>query len=239
MCSCKIIRRGEEGHAPYTLLPLGGELAGPIADQFRPVTLGGEEPEPALNAAETEPAEAAPPVCIPEEEAHRLIREARAEGYRQGKEEAEAAFATVTETMGKALAALGSLRAQLMHEAEEDLLKLSVLVARKVMLREFACDPGIMVGLVQSALEVASEGGAVLVRLNPDEYQVLIDCREFQELLQANPSITLKPDPAVGRAGCLVETMRGNIDAGVDAQLDEILRRLCEERTARREDVDG
>lgn len=235
MCSSKIIRKGEDTHFPYTLMPLGGAVAAP-AVPFRAISLAGEELEAAEAEAEGEPAELAAPPCILEEEAHRLIREARAEGYREGKAEAEARFATVSETLGQALVAVGSLRAQLMHETEEDLLRLSVLIARKVMLREFACDPGIMAGLVQSALETASEGGAVLVRLNPEEYQVLVECPEFQSLVRDNPSITLKADPAVGRAGCLVETVRGNIDAGVDAQLDEILRRLSEERTARRED---
>ena len=61
--------------------------------------------------------------------------------------------------------------------------------------------------------------------------------QEFKELLSDNRCITLKSDPAIARAGCLVETVRGNIDGGLDAQLEEIFRELTEEKAARREDL--
>lgn len=237
MCSSKIIRKLEERTlASYTLAPLGGALPQLGADPFRPVRLGSEEPE----ASESGEAEAAaPPPGIPEEEALRMVGQARAEGVQEGRAQAEAELAAVTEALGQALLATGSLRAQLMHESEEDLLRLSVLIARKVMLREFACDPGILAGLVHGALELACGSGEVVVKLNPDEYLVVADCPEFQKLLAENRGIVIKGDPTVGRAGCLVETVRGNIDAGVDAQLDDILRRLTEEKSARHEEESG
>ncbi|HBG04979.1 MAG: flagellar assembly protein FliH [Geobacteraceae bacterium GWC2_58_44] len=232
MSSSKIIRKGGEPQRPYTLEPLGGGFPAQEQDVFRAVTLGNAGLQE-VEAVEEEPV--APP-CIPEEEALSRIRQAHADGLQQGREQARAELSALTEALAQALLATGSLRAQLMHEAEEDLLKLSVLIARKVMLREFACDPGIMAGLVQGALELASDVGDIVVRLNADEYQVLADCREFRDLLSERRGVTLKGDPAVARAGCLVETVRGNIDAGLDAQLDDILRRLTEEKSSRREE---
>jgi len=232
MSSSKIIRGGGEPQRAYTLEPLGGALPSHEPDLFRAVNLGGErEPQ----AEEIEEEQAAPP-CIPEEEALSRIRQAHADGIRQGREQARAELSAVSEALAQALLATGSLRAQLMHEAEEDLLKLSVLIARKVMLREFACEPGVLAGLVHGALELATDVGEIVVRLNADEYLLVADSHEFRELMSEKRSITLKGDPAVGRAGCLVETVRGNIDAGLDAQLDDIFRRLTEEKSARREE---
>jgi len=225
----KIIRKGGEHQQVYTLEPLGCGVPAPVPEDFRPIRLGGEEPA----QVDEEPLEA--PACIPEEEAERRIQQAHAEGMKIGRQQAEADFAKVSEALAQALLATGSLREQIMHEAEEDLLKLSVLIARKVMMREFACDPGIMAGLVQSAVELASDGAEIVVRLNPEELAVVAGSREFEALSGDKRRVTLKGDPAVGRAGCVVETVRGNIDAGVDAQLDEIFRRLTEERSARRE----
>jgi flagellar assembly protein FliH len=235
MCSSKIIRKGAEGQLPFTLVPIGSMVNAPAGDEeFRPIQLGGGDEAVALEAEPELPPE---PASIPEEEALERIREAYAEGLREGKEQAESELATVGEALAQALLATGALRSQILHDAEDDLLKLSVLIARKVMLREFACEPGIMAGIVRSSVELASDGGSVTVRLNPEEYTVVAGTPEFEALLREHPNIAMKPDPSVGRAGCLVETARGNIDAGVDAQLDEILRRLTEEKSERREDL--
>lgn len=233
MSSSKIIRNGGEPHRAYTLEPLGGPVPIQEPDVFRAINLGSGKPQAEPQEVVEEPVL---PHCIPEEEALSRIQQAYAEGLDLGREQARAELATASDSLTQALSAVGALRAQLMHEAEEDLLKLSVLIARKIMLREFTCEPGILAGLVHGALELVTDAGEIVVRLNADEYLVLAECREFKELLSERPTVTLKPDPSVGRAGCLVETVRGTIDAGMDAQLDDIFRRLTEEKSARREE---
>lgn len=230
MSSSRIIRSGAELSRLYILEPLA-ELA-PVPDQelFRPVRLGGEpEPEYENHAEE----EAAIVPCIPEEEALLRISEARAEGAREGREEARGELASACAALSQALLEIAPLKEKLMHEAEEDLLKLSVAIARKVMLRELATDPRVLAGLVRGALETASAADEIAVRLNPDQYPLVAECRELQELAQGERSIAFKPDPAIPPAGCLVETVRGTLDAGVDAQLDDILRRLLDEKSTR------
>jgi len=41
----------------------------------------------------------------------------------------------------------------------------------------------------------------------------------------------LKPDPLVLQGGCQIDSEMGTVDAGIDGQLDEIFRRLLEQRT--------
>ena len=230
MSSFKIIRKGGEPPRAFTLEPLGGELPPAGEAGFRAVQLGEEDKE--LAEEDAEPYE--PPPCIPEEEALRRIHQAHADGVKEGRAIAEASFAKVSEALGQALLATGSLRARLLHDSEEDLLQLSTLIARKIMLREVSCDPGILAGMVHGAVEHASDGGEVVVRLNPEDYALVAGRPEFAELSGEGRRVTLKGDPAVASAGCLVETVRGNIDAGLDAQLDEIFRRLSEEKSERR-----
>jgi flagellar assembly protein FliH len=235
MSSSKILRSCD-WQRPYALEPLG-ELPPPAeSEPFRPVQLGIVEPEPELEPElEPEPEPPAPPMML-EEEALARIEQAHVEGVAEGRAQAEEEFAALSRALGEALAQAGELRGRVMQEAEEDLLRLSVLIARRVMLREFACDPAVLAGVVRHAVELASEPGEVVVRLNPDEHLLVSQSWQFQALLKENPRILLKPDQAVGRAGCLVETTRGTIDASADSQLDEILRRLTEERSAHREE---
>lgn len=233
MSLSNIIRKGGEPQRAYTLAPLAfnDSMQSREPDVFRAIQLGYDEPVEAEEEVELPP----PPPCILEEESQRLCRQARMEGEQEGRRSAEEELVKANETFGQALLAIGTLRGQLIHEAEEDLLKLSVRIARKVVLRELASDPGVLAGLVQGAVELASDGGEVVVRLNPEDHAVVMKCQEFKELLSDNRCITLKADPAMQHAGCMVETVRGNIDAGLDAQLDEILRELTEEKAARRE----
>jgi flagellar assembly protein FliH len=235
MSSSKIIRKGGEPQTSFTLGPLGGELPKQEVCGFRAVQLGAEDQE--LEPEDLEPYQ--PPPCIPEEEALRRISQAHADGVKEGKKNAEAALAKVSEALGQALLATGSLRGRLMQESEEDLLKLSTLIARTVMLRQVACNPGILAQMVREAVELASDGSEVVVRLNPEDYAQMVQLPEFAGISGEKQRVSLKGDPAVPSAGCLVETARGNIDAGLESQLDEIYRRLCEEKCARRGEQHG
>ena len=228
MSSSKIIRKGGEPQRSLALEPLGERPAAAEPQPFRPVLLGSEPPP-----AEPEEEPAPPPPCIPEEEALRRIRQAKADGAREGRKAAEAAFASVSEALGQALLATGSLRAQLFKESEEDLLKLSVTIARSIVLREVSCNPGILAHIVKEAVGLASDGGEIVVRLNPEDHLLVAERQELAGLSGDKRRVVMKGDPSVPRAGCLVETARGNIDAGLESQLDEIYRRLCEEKCRR------
>lgn len=229
MSSSKIIRKGGEPQLPFTLEPLANIRPAVDPEVFRAVALGREEVEEDV-LEEIPP----PPPTMLKDEALRLIEEARAEGEGVGKRKVEGELAQVNANFAQALLAIAKLRGALLHEAEEDLLKLSVLIARKVVLRELSCDPGALAGLVHAAVELAADEGTVVVRMNIEDHAQALSRPEFQALLNDNRCITLKGDPAIGRAGCLVETAMGNIDGGVDAQLEEIFRVLTEEKAARR-----
>jgi len=213
-----------------TLEALGGELVRQEYPGFRAVQLGQQEQGDA--EPEVEPYQ--PPPCIPEEEALQRIEQAHADGVEEGKRQAEEALAQVSEALAEALVATGALRARLLQESEEDLLTLSTLIARKIMLRELSWDPSILTGMVRGALELASDAGEVVVRLHPEDYEYVAGRPEFAGLSGDKRRIAMKGDPAVPSAGCLVETARGNIDAGLDGQLDQIVRRLGEARSERR-----
>lgn len=229
MSSSRIIKGGEELQRPFLLGPLAELQSLPEQEYFRPVPLGGE-PEPEREEHEEEP----PLVpCIPEEEALARISAARAVGVEEGREEARRELAAALSALSGALLEVAPLRGKLMQEAEEDLLKLSVAIARKVVLRELATDPRVLAGVVRGALDAAGTPDEVVVRLNPDQYPLVGECRELQELAKGERSVTFKADPAVPPAGCLVETLRGALDAGIDAQLDDIMRRLLEEKGTR------
>ncbi|GAB7025733.1 FliH/SctL family protein [Geotalea toluenoxydans] len=170
-------------------------------------------------------------VGIPEEEADRREQAAYNEGLREGKRQAEESLAKVSEALAKALLSTGGLRQKVMQESEEDLLKLAIVIARKIILQEISIDRRILVNIVKAAVSNVSDGDEVVVRLSPSDYEIVADHREFLPPANEKRRITLKADETIPGGGCLVETSMGAIDARIEAQLDEIFRRFMEDRS--------
>jgi flagellar assembly protein FliH len=90
-------------------------------------------------------------------ESEQRIQEAHAAGMREGEAagrvRAAAEVQPVIDRLARSIDDLAGLRARLRSEAEADLVKLSLAIARRVLRRELAIDPEALHGLVLSALE--------------------------------------------------------------------------------------
>ncbi|ANA39337.1 FliH/SctL family protein [Geobacter anodireducens] len=211
----------------------------PEADGFVPCALGAPAPLPGLLLEEEpEPAPVVPfdlegKVVLAEDELQSRVDEVFRNGMDEGRRQAERGLANVFKSLRDGVAALTGLRSRVMKESEEDLLRLAVMIARKIVQREVAQDPQVLAAIVAAAVGGCTERDRVVVRLNPDDYaQVSVNRQAFLEGLGEESAITLAPDETIGPGGCLVETATGTVDARIEAQLDEIYRSLLEERSA-------
>jgi flagellar assembly protein FliH len=171
-------------------------------------------------------------VVLSEEELNRQMREAFEKGLVEGKNLAERGLFNVFKALRTASETIHTLREKVLRESEDELLKLIMMVARKVILREVSQNRDILSAVVQNAISGLSERDEITIRLNPDDYALVTSGREdilSKEL--ASERLHLKPDTTVLSGCCLIDTEMGTINASIDAQLDEIFRRLLEERT--------
>src|SRR5579863_3435301 len=90
-----------------------------------------------------------------------------AEGEAAGRKRAAADLQPVLERLARSIEDLGQLRARLRREAEADLLRLALAIARRVLRREMAVDPDAMHGLVLGALEKLQAQEICRVRVHP------------------------------------------------------------------------
>ena len=105
-----------------------------------------------------------------------------------------------------------------LQDAEQALakgaLELACELARQVLRHELATNPNALQPVVREALNMlASDSKAALVRLNP------LDVDVFSGVLEkefTNLALTLLPDPAVSRGGCLVESAGTVVDGRVE-----------------------
>jgi flagellar assembly protein FliH len=155
------------------------------------------------------------------------VREGEASGYARAAAEHRAAVAN----LARSAAELAGLQPRLRREAEADLLELSLAIARRILRRELAIDPDAIRGVILAALEKLRGREVCRVRVHPSHAEALAAC-----LRESAPpcEVEIVHDASAEPGTAVFETERGNLDASVGSQLEEIGRGLadCLRRTS-------
>jgi flagellar assembly protein FliH len=157
------------------------------------------------------------------------VRDAHAAGLREGeaagRSRAAVEIQPVLERLAGSIEEMGQLRARFRREAEGDMIRLSLAIARRILRRELAVDPDAMHGLVLGALEKLQSQEICRVRVHPSHAAQITD---YLKKAVAGTSIEVIADPSREPGAVIFESDRGNLDAGVDSQLQEIERGLID-----------
>lgn len=152
------------------------------------------------------------------------LAEGRAKGEAAAREQVAAQLATLDRAWCEALGAFERERAALLHEAREDVLRLALRIARRVIGREVDADERVAVEQVRAALEQLSRATSVLVQIHPDDEAVVR--KALPELAALHPQLEhaqLSPEAGIDRGGCVVTTPEGGaIDARIETQVQRI-----------------
>lgn len=188
----------------------------------------GADPQQSATAAETI---AALQQRIVQLEASLEIRcgEARQAGYREGeaagRNQANAQLQPLLDKLARSIQEIADIRPRLRAEAEADLLKLSLAIARKVLHRELIADPDSIAALIKVCLDKVRLQEIVRVRIHPQHHPAI---QQLLVRLATGVPIELLPDAKLQLGGVVIETSRGEFDASVDVQLKEIERGLTD-----------
>ncbi len=155
-----------------------------------------------------------------------IEREAFTKGYEQGERAGAEAAATRAEAMLRRLARtieeLSDLRRTMIRSTEQEMVRLALAIARRIVRREVAADTTLVLSLARAALDRLGDRNAVTIRLHPDDCAAM----RSQQAELGCAHVTVTPDAGVPRGGCRVETDFGFVDASLDAQLNEIAQAL-------------
>ena len=157
------------------------------------------------------------------------VREAYAAGLREGEasasRRAEGELRPVIERLARSVEEISSLRARLRREAEQDLIRLALAIARRILGRELAVDPDAVHGLIVAALEKLRAQEICRVRVHPAHQAAVAACLK-RIITDSTPEVI--SDPACEPGTVILETERGKLDASVESQLQEIERGLTD-----------
>jgi flagellar assembly protein FliH len=165
-----------------------------------------------------------------EQQCEQRVREARLAGIREGEVagqgRAAASLQPVLEQLSRSIDELANLRPRLRQDAERDMVKLSLAIARRVLRRELAIDPDALHGLVLAALEKLQGQETCRVRVHP-QYAGPISA--YLRDSPAGQRVEVVADAASEPGAAVFETERGQLDASVETQLQEIERGLADQ----------
>ncbi len=199
----------------------------------RPVITFVEEPEntdPQAHEAATLRAELMEGERRRQIEVAQARREGQAEGHRQAREEAAAELSAAQNQIAQTLSELAGVKRKLRNDAECELIKLSLAIARRILHREISVDPEALHGLVHTALQKLQNREISRVRVYPAGADAV---RSALERIGAAPAIQVFPDPSLKKGDIVFETTFGDLDASVDSQLGEIQRGFADRLSIR------
>jgi flagellar assembly protein FliH len=165
-----------------------------------------------------------------EEQARQQAHQA---GYQAGLREGDAAATRRlsdenTKILGRTMESVQQMlswRQQIRKQMEEDLVHLAVAIARRILHRELAVDPTALLGIVQVAISKVESRELHRLRAASQDVPVL---QQHINSLGIPARVELVGDPSLSRGSIVLETARGQLDASVDIQLQEIDRGLAD-----------
>lgn len=148
--------------------------------------------------------------------------EAREQGRIEAGEEQTMHIETAAQQLTAAIAEFAAGRDGYLERVEQEVVRLALSIAARILHREAQMDPLLLAGAVRVALGQLS--GTTEVRL-------IVPAREqelWSDMLRLMPRLPLRPelvaDDTLSAGECRIETQLGNIDLGVRSQLAEIER---------------
>jgi flagellar assembly protein FliH len=158
-------------------------------------------------------------------DSEKRIQEAAAAGRREGEAAARESLAANVNSEIERLKQLskqilGSAPA-LRKQAEADLVRLAIAIARRILHREIAVDSEALLGLTKAALSKIDQREIHKIRAHPDNVALL---QRVLEQGRSQGRIEISGDARLDRGALIIDTARGQLDASVETHLEEIER---------------
>ena len=143
-------------------------------------------------------------------------------GRARERTEQASRLAAAAHALDGALAEFKADRDRYLSKVEQEVVRLALAIAARILHREVLMDPLLLAGAVRVALGQLADTTEVRLKVSASEHEM------WREMLRLMPNLPLHPevvaDDALRTGECLLETHLGSVDLGVRSQLAEIER---------------
>jgi flagellar assembly protein FliH len=150
-----------------------------------------------------------------------------ADGQRSASEVTAAAVAARVARLSAAISEISSLRTGLLRSSEQDIVRLSLAIARRILGREATSDPALLLNLARAASAKLAGTGVISIEMHPTEFAAI------SAGLDQNGPIRVVENPDLPVGGCMVCSASGSIDVSIEVQVQEIANALLTDEPSR------
>jgi flagellar assembly protein FliH len=161
----------------------------------------------------------------PEQKMRAAYQQGVQEGQASARQELGGQLEAMNARMARAIEEMSGMRQRFRQEAEEDVVKLALAIARRVLHRELTVAPDALLGLVKAALEKIEAREVHTVRIRSEDAPMV---KQFLGKMGLPQRVEVLSDPGLERGAAIFESSRGTLDASVETQLAEIERGLAD-----------
>lgn len=163
-------------------------------------------------------------------------------GRLQGMQKRYVEAEPLTKQANSVLEQLNSLRKVVRFQAEEELVKLALQIAKNVVAEEIKLNQDVIKNIVQVALHETEVQGKIYVYLHPDDYEFLLKSKtDLERYLSEEQTLVLRQNPDMKSGSINVESDEEIISRSIEEQFDLIednLNEQIENRHAHLAEVD-
>ena len=162
-----------------------------------------------------------------EEEAAAILANAKAEAAELRESAEKKGYEAGISELNELIAQFERTRDELFEKNREEILKVAILVARKIMGHALEQRPETLADVVSQAIRGAQHEGRLRIRVHPDDLDTL---KAHQDRVIAEigsrTELELVEDRTIEGGGCVVESALGIIDARLETQMKVLERAL-------------
>jgi flagellar assembly protein FliH len=157
------------------------------------------------------------------EEIRRVEREAEERGYQTGVNRAETELRASVEAAGALIERLHAIAPERTSEIAHAIAELALSVAKRVVQHEVRLEPSLLCGALEAAVSTINGAPEAHVLLNPSSVEPVAQAWEaLHGRAYLGKKWTFEGDPTLPIGGCTLRYEHGFVEAGLEAQLEEI-----------------
>ncbi|GMO39225.1 MAG: flagellar assembly protein FliH [Termitinemataceae bacterium] len=146
-----------------------------------------------------------------------------AEGKKEGYESGMLEVKRLIERTQVILKGIQDKRADILNDAEQQIIDIAILVSRKVVKTISESQRNVVAENIKEALSKVKTKGNLIIKVNLADIEITTSHRDdFIKMIEGSGNIQIMEDSTVDVGGCVVETDFGEIDARIASQFAEL-----------------
>ena len=162
-----------------------------------------------------------------DETAREIEEKAYAKGFARGEkagiESGNEKIESVINRINKGLSELIKIRQDIYLETEQEIVKLAMAIARKIVCNEIRVKKDTVVNVVKEAVKKVEGNEKVKVKLSRKDFQFIKGEKPaIIDKINNIENVSFEMEESIPDGGCIIETESGNIDARLEKQFQAV-----------------